>query len=239
MGVAGSFNKAIDQELAAHAAWMPIVNTFKIGEFGIFKDGVFQSLGNIKDKYPDINFKIEPGPAADIDFSSSGTKTFRFDGEGKAVASFASLGNLDASLKFVFEKENSCVIKAKFTSQELKNIDEIAGVLAKKSDWRNKFSVVSKLYVGEKCVIMCSREAGTEVELKASADLLKQVEAGKVNAGVGFKSNKESAFNAIGESGVVALSLFKLNLFNKVKVLEGEQPKFEVVEVKGEIPDDY
>src|SRR4030095_9365239 len=189
MGVAQGFNNAIHTQLAAYAEWMPIVNTFKIGEFGIFKDGVFQSLGNIKDKYPEINFKTENGSPADIDFSSTGTKTFKLDANGKTVASFASLGNAEATLKIVFEKEDSCVIKAKFTSEELKNIDDIASLLAKKKDWRNKFSVVSRTYIGEKCVIVCSREAGTEVELKASADILQQVEAGKVQAGVDFKSN--------------------------------------------------
>lgn len=239
MGIAQSFNKAIDKELAAYAAWMPIVNTFKIGEFGIFRDGVFQSVGNIKDKYPELNFKIEDGPPADIDFSSTGTKTFRLDANGNVVASFASLGNAEATLKIVFEKEDSCVIKAKFTCQQLKNIDEVASVLAKKGDWRNKFSVVSKTYSGEKCVIICSREAGTEVALKASADLLKQVEAGKVQAGIEFNSNRESTFHAVGESGIVALSLFKLNIFNKVKILEGAAPKFDIVEVKGDVGDDY
>jgi len=77
------------------------------------------------------------------------------------------------------------------------------------------------------------------VELKASAEILQAVEGGKVQGGVGFKSNKDSAFNAIGESGIVALSLFKLNIFNKVKVLSGEDPKFDIIELKGEIQDDF
>jgi hypothetical protein len=239
MGIAQSFNKAIDKQLAAHAAWMPIVNTFKIGDFGIFRDGVFQTMGNVKDKYPEINFTIEDGPPADIDFASEGTKSFKLDANGKITTSFANLGNLDATLKFVFDNADSCVIKAKLTCKQLKNVEETGSILARKKDWRNKFSVVSKIYIGEKCVIICTKEAGTEVELKASADLLKQVEIGKVQAGVGFSSNRNSAFNAIGETGVVALSLFKLNLFNQVKVLEGEAPAFSIEEVKGIVQDDF
>lgn len=238
MGLATSFNSAIRDNLAAYSAWMPIVNTFQIGEFGVFKEGVFQSLGNVKDKYPDINLKVESGKAADIDFTSSGTKTFRLDASGKAVDSFAQLGNAEASLKIVFERENSSVIKAKFSRWSLR-IFRTLHLFLQKENWRNKFSVVSKVYSGEKCVIICSREAGTEVELKASADILKQIEAGQVQGGVEFKSNKESAFNAIGESGVVALGLFKLNIFNTVKVLDGEPPKFDVIELKGEMEDDY
>lgn len=239
MGIAQSFNRAINVQLAAYAAWIPIVNAFKIGDYGVFKDGVFQSLGNIKDKYPKIDLKVDDGPPADIDFASAGTKTTRLDINGKAVASFSSLGNAEGTLKIVFEKEDSCVVKAKLTSHQLKNIEEIGSFLAKESNWRNKFSVVSRIYNGEKCVIICAREAGTEVELKASADLLKQVEAGRVEASVGFHSTRESTFNVIGESGIVALSLFKLNIFNKVKILLGETPKFDIIEVKGDVADDY
>jgi len=219
MGIAQSFNKAIDKQLASHAAWMPIVNTFKIGDFGVFKDGVFQSMGNVKDKYPEINFTIEDAPPDDV------------------TTSFANLGNLDATLKFVFENADSCVIKAKLTCKQLKNVEEIGSILAKKKDWRNKFSVVSKTYTGEKCVIICAKEAGTEVSLNASADLLKQVEIGKVEAGVGFTSNRNSAFNAIGETGVLALSLFKLNWLGNTKLLA--EGKYEIKEVKGEMEDDF
>jgi hypothetical protein len=60
-----------------------------------------------------------------------------------------------------------------------------------------------------------------------------------VQAGVDFNSNRDSTFHAIGESGIVALSLFKLNIFDNVKVLEGETPKFDIVQVKGEARDDY
>jgi len=237
MGIAQSFNKAIDKQLASHAAWMPIVNTFKIGDFGVFKDGVFQSMGNVKDKYPEINFTIEDAPPADIDFSSEGTKSFKLDASGNVTTSFANLGNLDATLKFVFENADSCVIKAKLTCKQLKNVEEIGSILAKKKDWRNKFSVVSKTYTGEKCVIICAKEAGTEVSLNASADLLKQVEIGKVEAGVGFTSNRNSAFNAIGETGVLALSLFKLNWLGNTKLLA--EGKYEIKEVKGEMEDDF
>ena len=239
MGLAQSVNKAVRQQLASYIAWMPIVNTFKIGEFGIFSDGVFQSLGNVKDKYPEINLKTESGPPAEIDFLSAGTKTIKIDANGNTVTSFAGFGNAEATLKFVFETANSCKLTAKLTSQELKNIDEVASFLAKQKNWRNKFSVVSKTYSGENCVVICSREAGTEIEIKAGADILKQIEAGKVHGGFEFKSNKDSTFKAIGETGILALSLFKLNIFNRPTVLAGTEPEFKVEEVKGEVEDDY
>jgi hypothetical protein len=240
MGLAQSINKALQGQLKLYAAWLPVVNTFKVGEFGIFSDGIFQSLGNLKDKYPDINLKIDKGNPAEIDFLSAGTKMFKFDAGGNAVDSFAGLGNAEATLKFVFESADSCKITAKMTSEQLKNIDEVATFLAKKNNWRNKFSVVSQTYTGENCVVIGSKEAGTEIEIKASADVLKQIETGKVNAGFEFKSNRDSTFKAIGETGVLALSLFKLNIFNRPKVLTRDaKVDFKVEELEGEMQDDF
>ena len=241
MGLAQSFNNAVHQQLASYAAWMPIVNTFKIGEYGVFKDGIFNSQGNLKDKYPDINLVVEKGPPADIDFLSSGTKKFKFDVNGNSIPTFAGLGGANASLKIVFENADSSMIKAKLSVEVLKNIDEVGTALANKDNWQNKFSVVSKVYTGENCVVICSKEAGTEIEIKADANLLQQIEAGKVTGEVDFTSNRDSTFKAIGETGVLALGLFKLNIFNNVKVLslnKGEH--FDIVDIKGdEIEDDY
>lgn len=219
MGLASNFNNAIHKELTAYAAWWPIVNAFKVGDFGVFKDGVFQSLGNIKDKYPDIDLKLESGGPAQIDFKSEGTRTLKFDASGNPVESFAGLGNAKASLKLVFESENSSMIKANMTVSQLANIDQVGTALANKNGWRNKFCVVSAVYTGDDSVVICSREAGTEVTIGAEAEILQQVEAGKVVGNFEYKSNKDSTFKAIGESGALALRLFKLNIFNKTKVL--------------------
>lgn len=240
MGLPQSFNKAVHDQLASYAAWMPIVNTFKIGDYGFFKDGIFTSLGNLTDKYPDINLVIDDGGPADIDFVSSGTKTFKFDAEGNTATSFAALGDAEASLKIVFESSDSSMIKANLRVQTLRNVDEVATQLANKDSWRNKFSVVSKIYIGLNCVVICSKEAGTEIEIKAGADVLQQVEGGKVQGAFEFKSTRDSTFKAIGETGVLALGLFKLNIFNNVRIMSLQKGQdFDTVKLEGEIEDDF
>jgi hypothetical protein len=233
MGVAQNLNKAFQKDLNSYAAWWPVVNSFKVGEYGVFNDGIFESQGNLLSKYPKIPLDIQPAEKTiDFEFTSEGVKTFRFDANAKAIDSFAGLGEAGATLKMVFEKENSCKVTAKMSVIELKNIDEVGRFLANKSDWRNKFSVVSRTYTGTNCVVICTREAGTEIELSASADILQQVEAGKVEASVGFKSSNKSTFNALGETGVLALKLFKLNIFNQVKNLGRGLEKGEHFEIK-------
>ena len=47
MSIARQFNKVIRKELRVHAAWMPIANNFKLGDYGLIDNGVFVRRGNI------------------------------------------------------------------------------------------------------------------------------------------------------------------------------------------------
>ncbi|MEN2282415.1 hypothetical protein AAGF08_09780 [Algoriphagus sp. SE2] len=228
-GLAQKFNDVLQKELNLHAAWFPITNTFEIGDFGLFDNGLFRTVGNIKRDYPEIELVVDKGNEASIDFKSDGTSMQSLNANGEA-ATLGSLGNADAKLKIKFTQENSIVLKAKMTSDELKNIDEVGRKLALKSSWNKKYKVVSTVYNGEGSVIICSREAGTEVTISASADVLKQVEGGKVDGGLEIQSNKESVFSSIGDSGVIGLRFFKLKWLGQgINVLGGSEGEVEVL----------
>ena len=223
-GLAKNYEKVIKKELAAHGAWFPVTNTLKVGDYGFFDGGVFRSIGNIKDKYPDITLNIVEGPPAKIDFSSEGTRTFKLDADGNTIDSFAAIGNVDATLKFEFSKENSVVIKIeKIVVNQLQNIEEVAIAIASKKDWKKKYKVMSAAYIGKDCLVICSREAGSDFKISASANLLKAVEAGKASGAFETSSTKSSTFHSVGEEGVMALRLFKLNWLGNIKVLSDDQ----------------
>jgi hypothetical protein len=223
-GLAYNYEKAINKELSSHAAWLPVTNTLKVGDYGYFEGGVFRAIGNLREKYPDINLNTTAGPAAKVNFSSEGTRTFKFDASGSTTNSFAALGDAEASLKFQFSKSNSIVIKAdQIVVDQLQNMDEVALSLASKSDWRKKYKVVSAVYTGKDCLIVCAREAESEFTISASANILKDIEAGKANGAFETTSSNSSTFDSIGESGVLAIRLFKLNWLNKIKLLADDQ----------------
>ncbi|MCW5516168.1 hypothetical protein [Muriicola sp. Z0-33] len=218
-GLAKSFQKAIKRELGTNAAWLPVSNTLKIGDYGFFEDGVFRSIGNITDKYPGIELKIAIGSPTKINFTSEGTKTFKLDAGGNTTNSFEALGEANASLKFAFNKSDSVVVKASEVGvDQLQNIESVANVLASKSDWKNKFKVVSAAYTAKNCLIVCAREAGTEFAINANANILKEIDAGKVNGSIETTSSNNSTFESIGETGVIAIRLFKLNIFNQLRM---------------------
>jgi hypothetical protein len=39
-GLAKTFNQSIKKEVNAYAAWFPVTNTFKIGDYGLIEGGV-------------------------------------------------------------------------------------------------------------------------------------------------------------------------------------------------------
>jgi len=239
--LAKSYEKAIKKELTAHAAWFPITNTFKVGDYGFFEGGVFRSIGNIKDKYPNIDLRVAQGPGAKVNFSSEGTRTFKFDAAGNVVGSFAQLGDAEAALKFEFTKQNSVVLKAdEITLEQLQNIEEVAAFLASKDTWKRKYKVISHAYTGENCIVICARESGSEFTINAKADILSDIEVGKANAGFETSSSNSSTYDSIGETGIIALRFFKLNWLGNIKILADQVNKVSIVDTfEDELEDDF
>ena len=72
MGTPQKFNDIIHEHLHAHAAWLPITNTYRLGDYGLIADGVFNKIGNIKDDFG-VMFEEGAGPNANLDFVSADT----------------------------------------------------------------------------------------------------------------------------------------------------------------------
>ncbi|RYZ31552.1 MAG: hypothetical protein EOP49_38800, partial [Sphingobacteriales bacterium] len=65
MGLAAQFESIIERQLNVHAAWVPITTPYKLGDYGLISDGVFQKLGNIQDDF-DVTFTEGTGPEATL-----------------------------------------------------------------------------------------------------------------------------------------------------------------------------
>ena len=83
----------------------------------------------------------------------------------------------------------------------------------------------------------------SEFTIKANANILGQIEGGKAEGGFETISSKASTYDTIGESGVLAIRLFKLNLFKKTQLVRGEQPSATHVNIEdvpnSDIEDDF
>lgn len=236
MGLAEAFSDTLHNQLEVYAAWFPVVNTIKVGDFGVIEDGVFRSMGNVS-KFG-IDVVTATGKDADIDFVSDGTTLTRFVA-GAQVPKYPPVADLDAKLELEFKRENSCMIKAKFSVVEMQDIHGVAKRLKALDDWERSFKVVSSTYTGEKCIIIACREAGTKVSFTGKASILQQVELGKVEVAPAFESSSSACFKSVGETGVVGIRLFKIGLFfGGPEVLAHDPKKVEVEMLTGKLKSD-
>lgn len=236
MGTARDFDRILKQELNIHAAWLPVTNAFRLGDYGLISDGVLVAMGNIKDDFS-VDFKQAPGPDAQLNFASKGTSMVRVAG-GATVQQFPG-GDVDAKLTVEFKREHSFFVKAKLTVSQMQGLNEVARKLNSVPQWEGRFRVVSALYTGTGCALISSKAAGSKIELSGKAHALQQLDLGEAFAGVQVTNRTEIGLEIVGKKGVIGLAMFKLGWFNPVKVLgAAEEMPIETLKDWPDLPDD-
>lgn len=237
MGTARDFDDILKRELNIHAAWLPVTNTFKLGDYGIVSDGVLVTMGNIKDDFG-VTFTQAPGPNAQLNFASKGTSMVKVAG-GATVQQFPG-SDVDAKLTVEFKRERSFLLKVKLTVSQMQGLNEVAGKLNKVPQWEGRFRVVSALYIGTNCALISSKAAGSKIELSGKANALQQLDLGAASAEIQVTNSTEIGLEIVGKKGVIGLAMFKLGWFNPVRVLGvGEQMPIETVkDWPDSLPDD-
>jgi hypothetical protein len=219
MGIAKDFDKVLFDQIRVHAAWLPVTNTFHLGDFGVISEGVFARMGNIADDF-NVPFESQPGAPTKLDFKSDHVKVFRF-AAGAEVSVWPG-DEVEAKLKIEFGKERSFYLKATMNVVEMKSVFGAAQALASRPGWNaGKFKVVSAVYTGANCVVLSSKKGNASVEIGGKTGALKKLEVGAAEAGLSFSSKTGLGLEILGETGVVGLSLFKVE--------GGGQPRFEAV----------
>lgn len=208
MGIAKDFNNVLHDQLHVLAAWLPVTNTFQLGDFGVISDGVFVRMGNVASDFG-VNFESQAGQPGKLDFKSESVRVFRFAANA-SVAAFPG-EDVDGALKIEFGKERSFYLKAGLTVTEIKSVFKAAQDLASKPRWdAGKFKVVSAVYNGTNCAILSSKESNASVEISGKTGALKRLELGAADAGLTFTSKTKMGLELLGETGIVGLSLFRV-----------------------------
>jgi hypothetical protein len=211
MGTAQQFSAVLHNEIRVHAAWLPITNTFRIGDYGLISDGVFVGMGNIAEYR--VTPDVADGPPAAIDFKSEGTRYARLAGD--AGIEVPSLPDADVAAKLVieFQRADSFLIRARISCKLISNVAVVAEKLNATGRWQKRWAVVSGIYTGENALIVSARASGTKLEISGTAKALKQLDLGAASAGFEITSSQNVGLQVLGETGVIGLSLFKLGFF--------------------------
>ncbi|GID26845.1 hypothetical protein [Paractinoplanes brasiliensis] len=236
MGTARKFSKVLHSELDVHAAWLPVTNTFALGDYGVVSDGVFVRMGNIAEY--GVSFTAAAGPQTKLRFRSEGTRVTRFVA-GAEVPNLPQV-DIEASIRIEFSTKDSFYVDAPtLTAQSMQDVAKVGAALRKAEGWRRKYRVVFSTYAGEGCTIISSREANSAFELSATADVLRLLELGKAHGGITLSGERAAGLEVIGASGVVGLRLFKLRLFTgSTDILRGEADGQVEFETADELEDD-
>lgn len=235
MGTAAIFSKAIHGELEAHGAWFPVANTFKLGDYGLISDGVFVSMGNISEY--GVTFADAAGPPASLDLSSAGTTVVKLAG-GAEVDALPD-APIDAKLSIGFQNANSVLVKAgDITVSQMQNVQQVGQKLHDAQGWERRFRVVWGTYTGVDCAVVTTRSQGAKFELSGQANALKMFELGKVEAGVTVSHEQEVGFKSVGNSGVLAVRLFRLSLILGRPQLLGEDEAELELDAPADLDDD-
>lgn len=242
MGIPNQFNDIIQKHLNVFAAWIPIVNKYGLGDYGIFSDGVFQKLGNIKDDFG-VSYTEGSGNEASIDFTSSASNVKKFS--AGAEVDVIPPAAVNAKVEVGFQNEKSFMVKSPvITVATIENVNAVAINLKATGKWDSKWKVVHQVYSAQDAVIVSTISPNTTLTFGGDVNALQKLKLG--NLGVNISSNKELGLNIQGKSGVIGLGLFKIKtgIFGgmKTQILaehgEAEDEAPEVILEPGDEKDD-
>lgn len=227
MSLARRYNHLLRRHTLHFAAWNPITDTQRVGDYGILDRGVFRKLGHISEFGVDL--ETEEGNSASFDFRSAVSSIVRV--EGTAQVQVFGTGSVGAKLRFEFQGKFAAVVKSpQVRVHAMQSIHQVAAQLHGAPDWRPRYRVISKVYTGTDATVIASVNNTTGIELSGTADALRQFELGGATVGVTVGGSHQLAL--VGKKGPLAIDLFRVSRAGAVPQLLG------AMNVAGDEPDD-
>lgn len=209
MGLAKQFEDIVHRQLNVHAAWMPVTTPYKLGDYGLISDGVFQKLGNINEF--NVSFTEATGQETKLRFVSEGSTVV--DANTGAEINL-NAHELKANVTYKFSREKSLLLEAPVVNvSTIDNVGQVARQLKRASGWRKRHTVIYQIYTAQNPLILATNEGGTEATLSGEGSAPNQFHIGRGLAKFGLKTNKELSLEISGKTGAIALGLFKLKRF--------------------------
>jgi hypothetical protein len=236
MGVPSKFNDIVQKHLHAHAAWMPIANNYRLGDYGLIAEGVFNKMGNIQDDFG-VAFETGTSPDVSLDFVSADTTVVNT--VAGAQVDVIPDGAVGVKVSYKFNKAQSFLVKAaSIKVKAVENLNKLVGQLQARSDWESKWRVVWQTYHAENAAVLSTMSEGTAVDFSGDAEALKKFNLGDVSASIGVNVSKELGLKLIGKSGVIGLGLFKLHWLTGGPSILSDAERA-AAEVKPEVHEDW
>ena len=209
MSIARALARVLRNNFQMHVAWVPVATSFSLGDYGIWRDGVFAPIGNISEF--GVEPQIEGGRDVDLEFISAGSSTTQVAADVRGPVSPISDAEAEAQIRF--GAAHSFVLKVgKLGSTRIANIAEVARLLDDTRRWSWRYKVVGELFFGEDVLLVATAEHDTTVSLRGKAHALAGLQGGSIGAGISVSADRHLALNITGGAGPVGLGLFRVRL---------------------------
>ncbi len=212
------YRRAINRNLAPYYAnWLPGTPQ-KLGNYGVFNQGSFVTIGNIKDDFG-IDFEVLEDPAPqDAEFNAGGNVSVSYD------TTVAVDGLVNGSLKLTFERDNSVYFqtvgaRANRIKNKLSVGDRILeGMKDGSIDWKRRYILITDIVTGGRTVAAVSSESGAEIEFSAAGNVPGSEIPIDASIALSVKKSNKIGYNvnSHGMDILLGLSKVKRRFFNPV-----------------------
>lgn len=240
MTLARRYNALFKRNLQHFAAWSPLVDSYDVGDYGVFRRGVFQRLGSIRE------FGVDPGArpsATKVSFSYATTGTTVVSGAGAGQPAVASRAS--GALELAFQGSDALYVRAgELRVMEMPSVDAVAHALLRTHDasgrqWRPAWRIVRKVYTATDPVILASTEERTTFALSGSAQALAMLGGGRGSADITVRSNRANTLQITSGTGPIALDLFRVGLGGRAGLVSLAPGRQGEAEVELDLDDDW
>jgi len=236
MGLADDVATVLHDQLKCQVAWLPISNTFGLGDYGIISHGVFTKMGNVNELAAPV--QTAEGPPVALDFVSADTTVTNFMGNVK-VDALPDNPAVDASINITFAKAGSFLLKARIVRvSAIENVNQVMTYLKGRPGWSDSFKLVTRLWTADKAALLSTVAADTTVVLGAKAPALQKFHLGEVDASVNVSKSRELGLQLLGVRGVIGLGLTRRKFFGGIDSMADGPPPIETIATGGKLVDD-
>jgi hypothetical protein len=234
--------KDINKSSGYRATWEP-GKLLKIGQIGkIDPKGFFVVYSSLIDE--GFSPKVQSDDKSDtLDYSSKGTFEITAKVAGE-VSSSTNLQKSDAGFDIKLNSEKSILFQiAGYTTEHIVNIGDMKKMILEKyrqGNWEKDLVVITELVVAKSSTIIISTTKGTQLTLKANADVgNKKLAITDASLNLGLVKETGSSMKFVATSGLTPLFRvmgLKKPIFGPpdVKHIKGPEDDFMVIDFKEE-----
>lgn len=212
MSITRALARIFRKNFQMHVAWVPVATSFSLGDYGLWRGGVFAPIGNIREF--GVVPRIERGREVRLEFISSRASSAQID----VSAELPPLPPVGAEVHLHFTAGQSFLIRVgKLVSTRIANIAEVARRLDATGRWRWQQKIVGELFVGEDVLLVATSERDTTVSLRgAGGPAIAGIPGVNAALGVTVRADKQLGLNIAGGAGPVGLGLFRVRMSGAV-----------------------